>query len=359
MADSLPADASAPSSAGSSGRITIRQVAEAVGVAESTVSRALAGHPAVRESTRAAVLEASRRLGYPARKPALPQPALLPARGDSRAVGVVVAALQNQFFPFFVDYLHDALRALGFHMTLIIDDFARAGASSAFEPLFRRYLAGVVLATATTDSRIAVALHEAGIPLVLAVRSVDGLEADCVQIDNVMAGELAAQHLLELGHTRFGFVMGPPNTSTSRERLLGARRAIAAQGLLLDEAAILPGAYTHASGYSGVTQLLAAPDPPTAIICGNDTVAIGGLEAARRHGVAVPGRLSIIGFDDIPMAGWAMIGLTTVRQPMAEMAATAAQRLAERIAGGNRLPPRRDLLPVSLVQRGSTGPTPD
>lgn len=338
-------------------RITIREVAEAVGVAESTVSRALAGHPAVRESTRAAVQEASRRLGYRQTRSALPAPAIAAARHDRRAVGVVVAALQNQFFPFFVDYLHDALRALDFHMTLIIDDFARAGASSAFEPLFRRYLSGVILATATTDSRIAAALHEAGIPLVLAVRSVDGLEVDCVQVDNVMAGELAASHLLDLGHRRIGFVMGPPNTSTTRERLAGARRVIEARGFAVSDAAILHGAYTHASGYSGVAQLLAAPDPPTAIICGNDTVAIGGLEAARRHGIDVPQRLSVIGFDDIPMAGWAMISLTTVRQPMAEMAATAAARIAERIAGP-ALPARRDLLPVSLVQRGSTGQPP-
>jgi LacI family transcriptional regulator len=339
-------------------RVTIKDVADAVGVAESTVSRALAGHPAVREATRAAIQDAARRLGYPARQTSLPQPALVAQRGTPRAVGVVVAALQNQFFPFFVDYLHDALRALDFHMTLIIDDFARAGASSAFEPLFRRYLAGVILATATTDSRIAALLHEAGMPLVLAVRSVDGLDVDCVQVDNVMAGDIAARHLLELGHRRIGFVLGPPNTSTSRERLAGARRAIEARGLAVDDALILPGTYTHAGGYSGVAQLLAASEPPSAIICGNDTVAIGGLEAARRHGIDVPGALSLIGFDDIPMAGWAMIGLTTVRQPMAEMAATAASRIAERIAAGQTLPPRRDLLPVSLVQRSSTGRAP-
>jgi LacI family transcriptional regulator len=310
----------------------------------------------VRETTRAAVQDAARRLGYPLREMRLPQPTPITARVPPRAVGVVVASLQNQFFPFFVDYLHDALRALDFHMTLIIDDFARTSASSAFEPLFRRYIAGVILATATTDSRIAAMLHEAAMPLVLAVRSVDGLEVDCVQVDNVMAGEIAARHLLELGHRRFGFVMGPPNTSTTRERLAGARRVIEAHGMPVDEAMILPGTYTHAGGYSGVAQLLALPEPPTAIICGNDTVAIGGLEAARRHGIDVPGKLSLIGFDDIPMSGWAMISLTTVRQPMAEMAATAAARIAERIAAGQTLPPRRDLLPVSLVQRGSTGP---
>jgi LacI family transcriptional regulator len=332
-------------------RITIRAVADAVGVAESTASRALAGHPAVNEQTRAAVFEAARRLGYVLRR----APVLEPAAGAPRTVGVVVASLQNQFFPFFVDHLHDALRALGFHMTLIIEDFARAEASGAFEPLFRRYLAGVILATSTTDSRVAAALQEAGVPIVLAVRSVDGLDADCVQVDNVMAGELAARHLIALGHRRIGFAMGPMNTSTSRERLAGARRAIDAAGLTLHEDLIIAGAYTHASGYSSAAQLLAGAQPPSAIICGNDTVAIGALEAARRHGVGVPERVSIIGFDDTPMAGWAMIGLTTVRQPMAEMAALAATRLAERIADPT-LPARRELLPVSLIQRASTGP---
>jgi LacI family transcriptional regulator len=277
---------------------------------------------------------------------------------DPRTVGVVVASLQNQFFPFFVDHLHDALRALGFHMTLIIDDFARAEASGAFEPLFRRYLSGVIFATATTDSRIAAALHEAGVPIVLAVRSVDGLEVDCVQADNVMAGELAAQHLLALGHRRIGFAMGPMNTSTTRERLAGARRCLEARGVAVRDEWVLSGAYAHASGYSAAAQLLSGQERPTAIICGNDTVAIGALEAAKRHDFAVPEQVSIIGFDDIPMAGWAMVGLTTVRQPMADMAQLAASRLAERIAMGPDLAIRRDLLPVSVVQRMSTGPAP-
>lgn len=337
------------------GRVTIRDVAEAVGVAESTVSRALAGHPAVNEATRAEVREAALRLGYRVRRgPALPTTDAVAT--PPRTVGVVVASLQNQFFPFFVDHLHDALRGLGYHMTLIIDDFARAEASGAFEPLFLRYLSGVILATATTDSRIAARLRDAGVPLVLAVRSVDGLDVDCVQIDNEMAGEMAARHLVELSHRRIGFAMGPLNTSTTRERLAGARRALAAAGVSVDESMILAGAYAHASGYSSAAQLLALQEPPSAIICGNDTVAIGALEAAHRHGVAVPQRLSIIGFDDTPMAGWSMIGLTTVRQPMAEMAALAASRLVERIAAGNALPPRRDLLPVSLIQRSTTGP---
>jgi LacI family transcriptional regulator len=340
-------------------RVTIKAVAEAVGVAESTASRALAGHPAVNEATRAAVVEAARKLGYAVRRAAPPRSAPDAGRGAGpRTVGVVVASLQNQFFPFFVDHLHDALRALDFHMTLIIDDFARAEASGAFEPLFRRYLSGVIFATATTDSRIAAALHEAGIPIVLAVRSVDGLEVDCVQVDNIMAGELAAQHLLSLGHRRIGFAMGPMNTSTTRERLGGARRCLEARGVEVREEWILSGTYAHASGYSAAAQLLSGRDRPTAIICGNDTVAIGALEAAKRHGFAVPEAVSIIGFDDTPMAGWAMIGLTTVRQPMADMATLAASRLAERIAAGEGLAPRRDLLPVSLVQRMSTGPAP-
>jgi LacI family transcriptional regulator len=347
MADGLPAR----------GRVTIRDVAEAVDVAESTVSRALAGHPAVSEATRALVVEAARRLGYSWRRAQVAQPESA-ARASPRTVGVVVASLQNQFFPFFVDHLHDALRGLGYHMTLIIDDFARAEASGAFEPLFRRYLSGVIFATATTDSRIAAALLEAGVPLVLAVRSVDGLEADCVQVDNEMAGELAAQHLLALGHRRIGFAMGPPNTSTSRERLRGAQRALETQGVVVRDEWVLAGAYTHAGGYSSAAQLLSLREPPTAIICGNDTVAIGALEAAHRHGFAVPERVSIIGFDDTPMAGWAMIGLTTVRQPMAEMAMLAATRLVERIGAGPSLAPRRDLLPVSLVQRNSTGIAP-
>jgi len=270
-------------------------------------------------------------------------------------VGVVVAALHNQFYVHLLDRLHDELRSYGYHMTLIIDSLSEQEDYSAFEPLVHQYLEGIIVTTASVDSAVVPALKELGIPVVLAVRSIDGLPFDTVEVDNKVAGQEAARHLFELGHRRIGFIMGPAETSTSRDRHRGATEWFEERGVVCEPGLSLWGAFTHASGYSALITFLSRPNPPTAVICGNDTIAIGVIEAARKRGVQIPLQLSVIGFDDIPIAGWEMIQLTTVRQPIAEMAHMAARRLIERIRSGNEDPPRHDRLPVSLVQRNTTG----
>lgn len=330
-------------------KVTIREIADEIGVSQSTVSRALAGHPAISEETRARVFDVARRRQYRERTPSR-------AQGPSRLIGVVVAALHNQFHVHLLDRLHDELRDYGYRMMLIIDALSEKEDFSAFEPLVDRYLEGIVFTTASLDPRLADALRETGLPVVLAVRSMEGLPFDTVEVDNVVAGREAVRHLFELGHRRVGFIMGPSDTSTSRDRYAGAVRWLEERGIPVEPELTRWGPFTHAGGYSGLLSLLNLPDPPTAVVCGNDTIALGAMEAARKHGVEVPRKLSIIGFDDIPTAGWEMIRLTTIRQPIAEMASMAARRIVERVRDGETAPPRHDVLPVSLVQRGSTAP---
>ena len=332
-------------------KVTYREIANQLGISQSTVSRALAGHPAISENTRVRIVDAARRLNYrerPVTRTATP----------TRMIGVVVAALHNQFYVHLLDRLHDELRAYGYHMTLIIDSLSEKDDYSAFEPLVHQYLDGIVLTTASVDSPLVGALKETGIPVVLAVRSIDGVPFDTVEVDNEVAGREAVHHLYELGHRRIGFIMGPRDTSTSRDRHNGAIRWLAERGMQEDSNSTIWGAFTHASGYSSLLTLLNTGNPPTGVVCGNDTIAIGVLEAARKRGIDVPRQLSVIGFDDIPTAGWEMIQLTTIRQPIAEMASMAARRLVERIRGGDNMAPRHDRLPVSLVQRHTTAPPP-
>jgi LacI family transcriptional regulator len=147
--------------------------------------------------------------------------------------------------------------------------------------------------------------------------------------------------------------MGPRNTSTARDRAKGALSVLKSGADA--EPAVLWGHYTSEHGYSSTMQVLARPEPPTAIIAGNDTIALGVLEAAQVSGVAVPKRLSVIGFDDNPASGSPLIGLTTVRQPVEAMARTTARRLLERIGAKNINPTTRDLLPTQLIVRQTTG----
>jgi LacI family transcriptional regulator len=328
-------------------KVTFKEIASEIGVSQSTISRALSGHPAISEETRLRTLQAARRLNYQERGVARAEP-------PTRMIGVVVAALHNQFYVHLLDHLHDELRAYGYNMTLIIDSLSEKEDFSAFEPLVHQFLDGIVLTTASVDWPLTEKLKQTGIPTVLAVRAIDELPFDTVEVDNEVAGQEAARHLFDLGHRRIGFIMGPKNTSTSRDRYRGGVEWLRRNGVKLDDTLTRWGAFTHASGYSSLLSLLALPEPPTAVICGNDTIAIGVLEAARKRGIDVPHKLSVIGFDDIPIAGWEMIQLTTIRQPIAEMAAMAARRIVERIRGDAAMPPRHDRLPVNLVQRNST-----
>lgn len=332
-------------------RVRLADVAGALGLSIATVSRALAGHPAISHATREAVRRTAAQLGY-----RVPLAGRRARKSATQLVGVVVGALHNRFMTVLLHHLHDALQEFGYHVTLVIDPMREADQVLAFRPLIDGYLDGLVFATATLDSPIVAELQRRGVPVVLVVRSVDHVEVDVVEVDNIHAGALAAEHLYQLGHRRIGLVMGPQNTSTSRDRAHGAQQWLAGQGVDTGAVSLVWTDYTTEAGYSSAMAMLGEADPVTAIIAGNDTIALGVLEAAKRRGIAVPGRLSIIGIDDMPLAGSPLVGLTSIRLPAEVMARTAARRLVERIRAGSALPPTRDVLPIQLVRRESTGP---
>jgi LacI family transcriptional regulator len=151
--------------------------------------------------------------------------------------------------------------------------------------------------------------------------------------------------------------MGPQNTSTSRDREIGLRAALQHA----PDARYLPelrrtGTYSHQNGYQSALDLLSLPAAPTAIACANDVIAFGALDAAAQLGLEVPRELTVLGFDDMPMAGWRAFDLTTVRQPFDEMARAAARLLLDRIHGAGVSEPRREVFPASLVKRGTAAP---
>jgi LacI family transcriptional regulator len=324
-----------------------------MGLAQSTISRALAGHPAISEETRTAVQLTASQLGY-----RFGSGSRRPRKSTTRMIGLVVGALHNNFMTLLLEQLHDAFAELGYHTMVIIDSLNDTEQLPAFRPLIDSFVDGVVFATATSDSRIVPELKRRGIPIVLVVRSVDTALADTVEIDNFHAGVEAARYLLELGHRRIGLALGPKNTSTSRDRAKGVLKYLEDMHFPASSISTMWGPYTNEHGYSCAIQLLAECNPVTAIIAGNDTIALGVLEAACQSGVGVPAQLSVIGFDDIPLSGSPLIGLTTFRQPVQEMARTAARRLLERIHSRGVNPITRDVLPTQLIKRRSAGPAP-
>ena len=331
--------------------VTLRDVATHAGVAESTASRALSGSGKIADGTRLRIEEAANELGYVARAESSRKSGM--RRG---LIGAVVGALHNSFYPFLIDRIHDELDALGFDMILIIDDLSYSGYRRKIQGVIDASLDGVVFATASIHSPAVNFLVDRGVPIVLAIRSNRANNVDVVESDNQAAGTEAIQHLLDLEHQRIGFIMGPQDTSTSIDRFNGGRRKMQANGLELKNEYVVWGNYSHDSGYSGLIHLLNQPRPPTAIFCGNDVIAIGALEACQKFGLKVPEDISIIGVDDIPMASWSMISLTTVRQSIGDIGALAARRLVARIKGGLAEPLCHDILPTSIIRRRTTAP---
>ncbi|MYJ46125.1 MAG: LacI family transcriptional regulator [Acidimicrobiales bacterium] len=328
-------------------RVTSRDVAAAAGVHQSTVSRVLNGDQRISNNTRKRVEATAEQLGYVPSKRAQN----LRTR-RSGVVGVMVHDIDNAFYLSLLSDMHRELSAVGYSIVLIVDPLHRRSDISRMRHLFDDSLDGMLITTAMIDSEIPPALRARGMPLVLAVRSMPDLDVDTVESDNVAAGREAARHLVALGHTDIAVAMGPKETSTTRDRLRGVLDVIQTE---LPPDRVMHGPYRHETGYAMCRRLMMGERPPTAIIAGNDVMAIGVLDSAWRTGLSTPEDLSVLGFDDIPMAAWQAINLTTVRQDSKAIAEQAARRLVDRIDQPDS-PPHHDIFPVSLTGRATTGP---
>jgi DNA-binding LacI/PurR family transcriptional regulator len=199
-------------------------------------------------------------------------------------------------------------------------------------------------------------LRAADIPCVL----IDAVHPSfpSIAVDDVAGGEIATRHLVALGHRRIALIGDPPpefRFEWSRDRTHGYERALASAGIEMRSELVREGTRLPHVARAVASELLSLPERPTAIFAASDTQAIGVLEAARALGIQVPGELSVIGFDDIEVAAY--VGLTTVRQPLVQSGRRGAELLLEALAG-ERVGPLRELLPLELVGRGTTGPAP-
>jgi DNA-binding LacI/PurR family transcriptional regulator len=333
-------------------RVTIADVAADAGVGVGTVSRVLNGGDQVRATTLRAVQDSIDRLGY---RPSHAATALV--RGTPRTVAVVVAHMTR---PSTVVRIASALAVLAEegYDTIVCNVDTPAERDRHLETLLPTHRADGVLAISLPLSRAQLGqFGRAGVTLVSVDAVVPGVPQTIV--DDVAGGRLATGHLIGLGHRRIGFVgdtafARPPaglGFTSSADRLRGYRQALAEAGIEPEADLIRRGPHDAATAAEQAAQLLKAHDPPTAIFAASDTQAIGVLAAAERLGVTVPGRLSVIGFDDIESA--AFLGLSTVRQLLARSGTEGAQRLCA-LLRGERLRVRRSELPLELVARAST-----
>ena len=321
-------------------------------MAPSTVSNALAGKPHVSAATRGRVLDAVEKLGFRA----LPAAQALRAP-RSLAVGVLIWDVANPSFPDFVRGIEDVVVREGCTMLLCNTDGREDLQIRHMRGLLQRGVDGTILISQNVVSPEVRALLRSSPPFVLVQRRSEE-RYDFVGSDN-RAGILSiVRHLRTLGHRRIGFVRGPPHSSTAAERFAVFRSAVEQHGLDPDPELIYPGDYASASGFQAAMLMLQGRRPPTAIIASNDLNALGVMEAAHQLGRSIPDDVSVVGFDDIPIAALSRISLTTVHQPKRDMGMAAAELLLRRISKSDSDPPREIIFPTRLVIRGSTSVAP-
>ncbi|MBW8848397.1 MAG: LacI family DNA-binding transcriptional regulator [Burkholderiales bacterium] len=303
---------------------TIVDVAREAGVSIKTVSRVLNHEPGVHESTRDQVLKVVEALRYRPK-----QSARSLAGGRSFLIGLLYYDPSAIFVGSVQQGATLRCRELGYHLVV---ESLHNDAPDLRQQIDRMVLAlrpdGMILTPPLCDNpEVLAALRESGTPCVLMSPERDLPGVPSVRMDDAHAAEEITNLLLSLGHQRIAFIKGPPDQSASALRYQGFVSALRAHGLEPDPELIQPGAFTFASGRDAAHQLLSRRQRPTAVFASNDDMALGVLAAAQRLGLPVPNELSVAGFDDSPTAALVWPPLTTVRQPVFEMARTAVEML--------------------------------
>lgn len=343
--------------------VTIYQVAEAAGVSPSTVSNLINGRPGrMLPATRARVEDAIARLGY------RPNRAARQLRtGRIQVIGLVVPSVANPFWGTFARHLEGAALAEGYHVLLCNSERDPGRERGYVEELWADGIRGVVLCSSLPSLEHVMPLVERGLGLVAFDRTAQAGDSPAlvnISVDNVVGAELATRHLLELGHRKLAFVSGSLRSVNRRERFRGFSTALESAGIDPASAAVWSGASEEPYGDLDVaglgrraaTELLRADDPPTAIVAINDMCALGVSAGVRDAGLRVGQDVSVVGFDDIVLADLAAPPLTTVRQPLPDMADAAFAHLRERIESDTPSAGRSLLMRPELVIRQSTGP---
>jgi LacI family transcriptional regulator len=336
--------------------VTIHEVAHKAGVSPMTVSRVINGNVNVREATRERVMHAVRDLNY------TPNPA---ARSLAAAQGARIALIYtNPSAAYLSELLVGALAGVSRTAAqLVLDtwDYNNAAAQRAAARKLATVVAGVILPPPLCESKAIVSeLNAANIPVVAVASARFHSEISCVRIDDFRASKEMTEYLVGLGHSRIGYIKGHPNQTASSRRFEGYQAALQEAGIATDPSLVQQGYFTYRSGLDATKKLLSLKRAPTAIFASNDDMAAAAISVAHRRGLDVPRDLSVVGFDDTPIGMTVWPELTTIHQPIADMAESAIDLLLRSIRrkdGDTRVVVDQVVAHV-LVKRDSVAPPP-
>ena len=305
-------------------KVTSIDVARLAGVSQSAVSRVFTPGASASAATRNKVTRAAEELGY---RPNTLARAMI--RGKSRVIGLVVAYLENQFYPMALEYLDRALKERGYHILLFMAK-NEDSVGQIVEELMSYQVDGIITASVAMSNDIAKRCDDAGIPVVMFNRGQDAGDLAQVTSDNIQGGRTVACFLAGGGHKKIAHISGWQGSSTGVDRRRGLVDGLKDHGL--EPFAVEDGQYSQETASAIALKMCCAPDQPDAIFVGNDHMAFAVMDTLRFDlGLSVPDDVSVVGYDDVPMSAWPAYDLTTIRQPINKMVAATVDILLSRI----------------------------
>lgn len=328
--------------------VTIKDIARAAGVSHTTVSRALKGNPAISAETTRKIRQLARQMGY---MPSAVAQSLLSQQ--TWTIGMVVTTIADPFVVQVVEGVEQVAQAANYSVFLTTSHNNPSQEMAVVETLHRRRVDAIIVAASRVGSLYSSQLGQIKVPIVLINNQEEGEYLHSVAVDDRQGAELAVNHLIALGHRRIGYIAADNRPKSNQRRLAGYQTALQQANLSPDPTLVAQHIYAETDfeqGRAGLQQLLQAQ--VTAIFCYNDMIAIGVLSACRQQNIIVPGRLSVIGFDDIELAQYVTPPLTTIAQPRLKLGQLAMQMTLNLLEGQQA---QDKVLPGKLVIRQSAG----
>jgi LacI family transcriptional regulator len=333
-------------------RPTIQDIAQVMGISGSTVSRALRDDPRISEKVIREVKSAAVLLGY---VPNITASNL--RKGKTKLIGLIVRDIRDGFCLEVIPSIEAACATSEYSLLLCNAGASQQGEFEYFRTLLERRVDGIILITPVTTIPNPYIMFGREVPLVLVDSVVNGAPICTVSVDHTMGGYLSTKHLLELGHRRIAFLSGPLSLSSSLRCVDGYHKAMTEAGVLTeDQIVILTERTDIQAGYDGMLKIVKNTPHPTAVATFSDLMAAGALEAAHHQGISVPGEISIVGYDDIPLSSLLTPPLTTIKQNKDELGAIAMRLLLDEIHDKSHIHQQIQIQPT-LVLRDSTTST--
>ncbi|MBZ4666216.1 LacI family DNA-binding transcriptional regulator [Mahella sp.] len=326
--------------------VTIKDIAKAANVSYATVSRALSDHPDISEETKKKIKKLAKDMGY---TPNIVARSLITKA--TKTIGLIIPDITNPFFPEVAQGVEGYAYDNGYTVLLCTTNWQIEREERYLKALRSKMVDGIIIAPAIDDiSHIICHFNGGDTPVVFVTYSPDNPDCSFVATDDYKCGFMATEYLLKLGHRNIAYIGGLENSSSDRRRFEGHREALKSYGLPLRYSP-MHGQFKQMSGYELTKELLIYNDIPTAILAGNDVLALGVIQAVEEFGLKVPDNVSVMGIDDISFASFDKISLTTVAQPKGEIGRLAAEIIIQKINNPQDKAPVKKVLEPRLIIR--------